>query len=168
MRCTFQITVDPGLDQFPTMITSLQTLFEGKLPRNIKVQDIDLKGMNILLVEDAPENQFLVKKFLEDSGAKIQLANNGEEAVAQALQREFDLVLMDIQMPVMDGFQATSLLRSKAYKKPIVALTAQALKAERERCLKSGFSGFLTKPIKRQELLRSVAKFRIQSKELTH
>ena len=90
----------------------------------------------------------------------MDVASDGLEGVSKASSNTYDLVLMDIQMPVLDGYQATSRLRSLGYKSPIVALTAHALKEERERCLKIGFDDFLTKPIKRAELLDRVAQFK--------
>lgn len=115
-----------------------------------------LNGKRILLVEDAEDNQFLIKQFLSRTGAVIDVANNGEEGVNKALNNEYEVVLMDIQMPYVDGYQATSRLRSAGYKKPIIALTAHALVEEREKCLKTGCTGHLTKPINRQQLIESL------------
>jgi CheY-like chemotaxis protein len=160
----FEIRIRAEADPSSRRISSLDELLEGRTETRVNAPEVDLSGMHILLVEDAPENQFLVTKFLQDSGAKTQVASNGLEAMDMAFKDDFDLVLMDIQMPVLDGYQATSRLRYQGYKKPIVALTAHALKEERERCLKIGFDEFLTKPIKKIELLQGVAKFR----QLTH
>ncbi len=113
---------------------------------------INLKGLEILLVEDSLDNQFLVQKMLGKTGAKVSIADDGAAGMKMALARKYDVVLMDIQMPVMDGHDAVIGLRSKGYTGPIVALTAHAMKEERERAAKSGFSYFLTKPINKKTL----------------
>jgi PAS domain S-box-containing protein len=115
-----------------------------------------LKGKRILLVEDAEDNQFLIQQFLSRTGAIVEIANNGNEGVDKALNNEYEVVLMDIQMPFKDGYQATSELRSKGYQKPIIALTAHALVEEREKCLRTGCTSHLTKPINRQQLIESL------------
>lgn len=115
--------------------------------------DAQLQGLEILLVEDSPDNQFLIQKLLEKTGAKISLANNGSEGVDMALAGKFDIILMDIQMPIMDGHQAVKTLRAQGYTKPVIALTAHAMKEEAEKAAKSGFSHFLTKPIDRKAMI---------------
>ncbi|MBY0316059.1 MAG: response regulator [Bdellovibrionales bacterium] len=112
----------------------------------------NLQDFEVLLVEDSPDNQYLIQKMLEKTGAKIALANNGAEGVDMALAKDFGVVLMDIQMPIMDGHQAVRALRSRGFKVPVVALTAHAMKDEGERATQSGFSHFLTKPIHRKNL----------------
>lgn len=119
----------------------------------INPNDIDLTGFDILLVEDSPDNQFLIQKMLGKTGAKITLANNGAEGVKFAQAHNYNVILMDIQMPVMDGHDAVRTLRSQNYSGPIIALTAHAMKEERERAIASGFSHFLTKPIHRKSLM---------------
>lgn len=114
---------------------------------------LKLEGLRILLVEDSPDNQFLIQKLLEKTGSIISVANNGAEGLAMALAQEFDVILMDIQMPIMDGHTAVEALRAKNYKGPIVALTAHAMKEEIERATQSGFSHFLSKPINRKNLM---------------
>ena len=115
-----------------------------------------LRGKRILLVEDAEDNQFLIQQFLSRTGAIIEIANNGEEGVEKALGGDFEVVLMDIQMPRVDGYQATTRLRAAGFTKPIIALTAHALNEERERCLKTGCNSHLTKPIDRRQLIQSL------------
>lgn len=111
----------------------------------------------ILLVEDNKINQKLALKMLSNMGASCVVANNGEEAVARFKERTFDLVLMDIMMPVMDGVEATHAIR--AYEQvqalpttPIIALTANAMQGDRERYLSEGMQGYVTKPVKAQRL----------------
>lgn len=113
---------------------------------------------NILVAEDFPANQILVKRFLESFGCQVQIANNGLEAI-EALQRQpYDLVLMDCQMPLMDGYTATGELRRlnsvarNGGRLPIIALTAHALADDRAKCLAAGMDEWVTKPFTRQEL----------------
>lgn len=106
-----------------------------------------LAGRRILIVEDNPFNRKLLKLGLARLGAAIELAENGQEGVEQALAGDFDLILMDMQMPVMDGHTAARRLREGEYRGPIVALTAHALDEERQKCLDAGCSEFLTKPV---------------------
>jgi CheY-like chemotaxis protein/HPt (histidine-containing phosphotransfer) domain-containing protein len=101
----------------------------------------------ILLAEDNPDNQALIKLLVGRTGAQIVVANNGQEAVEIAQGSEFDLVLMDMQMPVMRGLDATSLLRLTGFTAPIVALTANASTSDRAQALAEGCNDFLTKPI---------------------
>ncbi len=111
-----------------------------------------LEGYEILVVEDSQDNQELIKTLLQKTGAKTYFAGDGVEGVQKALRRRYDVILMDIQMPKMDGHQAVRELRSKGFMGPIVALTAHAMKEERLRAVESGFSHFLTKPIDRKDL----------------
>lgn len=112
---------------------------------------------NILLAEDNEINQRLIKLNLEKMGARVTTADNGKEAIVMAQAADFDLVLMDMQMPVMDGLEAVTTLRSMGYSRPIVALTANAMQEDRNNCLKAGCNEFLTKPI-HQDKLYNVAK----------
>jgi CheY-like chemotaxis protein len=121
-----------------------------------------LDGIKVLLVEDAPDNQLLVSRYLKIAGAQVEVASNGREAIEKVQYQEsqiegFDVLLMDLQMPIMDGYEATKTLRQMGYKKPIIALTAHALKEERQRCLASGFDDHVGKPIDRCALLESIA-----------
>lgn len=117
------------------------------------VKNGPLKGRRILVVDDSLDNQMLIGQTLLRLGAEIETANDGFQAVHKALAREFDVVLMDLQMPRLSGVEATRLLREKGYARPIVALTAQALKEDRTRCLDVGCTAYLTKPIQRTRLL---------------
>lgn len=113
----------------------------------------DFSGKKILLVEDSPDNQALVRILLTKLGAEVDVAVNGAQGVDKALAGNYDTVLMDVQMPTMDGYEATQILRKKKFDKPIIALTAHAMKEERKKCLESGFTAFLTKPIHRPSLI---------------
>jgi CheY-like chemotaxis protein len=126
-----------------------------------------LPALRILLAEDAYPNQVLVVRLLDKQGHTVTIANNGKEAVALLKQQAFDLVLMDVQMPEMDGLEATRLIRRLEAEGqlapqgrapiPIVAMTAHAMKGDRERCLDCGMNGYVSKPIRRRELEDAVA-----------
>jgi PAS domain S-box-containing protein len=124
--------------------------------------------LRVLLVEDNAVNQRLAMRLLEKRGHHVVLAANGREAL-EAIEREsFDLVLMDVQMPEMDGFEATAALRQKERScgthLPVIALTAHAMKGDRERCLAAGMDGYLAKPINPGELDHLLHKFAPQRK----
>jgi CheY-like chemotaxis protein len=114
------------------------------------------RSLNILLAEDNRVNQKIATRLLENHGHHVVLAGNGEEALGALAQRTFDLVLMDVHMPVMDGFEATIAIRERekltGLHQPVIAMTALAMKGDRERCLASGMDGYLSKPIDRQQL----------------
>ena len=121
-----------------------------------------LPSLRILLAEDSYPNQVLAAGLLRKRGHTITVANNGEEAIEALKTNPFDLVLMDVQMPVMDGLEATRTIRRLEARDalnpqsrspiPIVAMTAHAMKGDRERCLESGMNGYLSKPIRTTEL----------------
>ena len=117
-----------------------------------------IKGNNILIVDDSSDNCLYLKKILEKRGAIVEIARDGKEGVDRALSSNFDLVLMDIQMPIMDGFSALEYLKSMNYTKPVIALTAGAMKEDQDRCLRAGFTSFLTKPVKTEVLVETISK----------
>jgi CheY-like chemotaxis protein len=114
--------------------------------------------LSVLVVEDNAVNQLLASRLLEKRGHRVVMTANGREALDALAKDKFDLVLMDVQMPEMDGLQATRLLREKekekqdGFRQPVIALTAHAMKGDQERCLAAGMDGYLTKPILAQEL----------------
>jgi PAS domain S-box-containing protein len=138
-------------------------LFEGSVaapavitPYSLAAAQKPKECLRILVAEDNPVNQRLVARMLEKRGHQVKVAGNGREAL-DALRREnYDLVFMDVQMPVMDGFEATGEQRRReklaGLHTPIIALTAHAMKGDRERCLDAGMDGYLTKPIRASEL----------------
>jgi|SRR4051794_17691352 len=119
-----------------------------------------LPTLQILLVEDNLINQKLAARLLEKAGHVVTIAANGKEAVDQVAARPFDLVLMDVQMPEMDGFEATQAIRQKEAgerRLPIVALTAHAMVGDREKCLQAGMDGYVTKPVQPPVLFAAMA-----------
>jgi signal transduction histidine kinase/ActR/RegA family two-component response regulator len=117
-----------------------------------------LQDRRVLLVEDWVDTQTVVSALLAGSGASVEIAANGEQGIEAALQQHPDVILMDIQMPVMDGIEATSRLRAKGYDGAIVAMTANVLDAERFPWGKDGFDGVLAKPFDRAALIGTVAR----------
>ncbi|MGE0439540.1 MAG: response regulator [Gemmatimonadales bacterium] len=114
-----------------------------------------LTPMRVLLVDDNPVNQKVAAKMLTKLGCHVDLATNGKEAVEMWQRMPFELILMDCQMPVMDGYEATAAIRTYGQREarvPIVALTANAMEGDRDRCLRAGMDDYLAKPIKLEEL----------------
>ncbi|HET9239424.1 MAG TPA: ATP-binding protein [Oligoflexus sp.] len=131
-------------------------------PRMIQASSTDrklLQGVNVLVVEDVTDNQNLIRQILFRNGANVDLAENGQIGVEKALHRNYDIVLMDLQMPVKDGFTATAELRLQGYQKPIVALSAAAMVEERKRAIMIGCSDHITKPINVAGLLKAVCAY---------
>jgi CheY-like chemotaxis protein len=120
------------------------------------IKSLPLEGMKILYADDSLDNQFLIEYFLTKAGAKVSLASDGAEAVKGALETEYDVILMDIQMPKMDGYKVVKILMDLNVKAPIIALTALALSEEKEKTRLIGFDGHLTKPFNFNELLHEI------------
>jgi signal transduction histidine kinase/CheY-like chemotaxis protein len=114
---------------------------------------------HVLLAEDSPDVQGLIGMYVRRTGAELTVVDNGKQAVERALQRDYDLVLMDMQMPEMDGLAATRMLRRVGYARPIVALTANALREDRERCLDAGADDYLSKPVSLSRFYQVLAAF---------
>jgi signal transduction histidine kinase/CheY-like chemotaxis protein len=123
----------------------------------------DRQHLRILLAEDNPVNQMVAVRILEKMGHTVMVVANGRDAVLMQADQEFSLVLMDIQMPIMDGFEATRAIREKeaaTHKHiPILAMTAHAMKGDRERCLAAGMDGYIAKPICAAQLLAEIERF---------
>jgi len=121
------------------------------------------RHLRILLAEDNPVNQMVAVRLLEKLGHTVMVVANGRDAVLMTEEQEFALVMMDVQMPEMDGFEATRLIREReaATQKhlPIIAMTAHAMKGDRERCLAAGMDGYIAKPIRPAELLAGIERF---------
>jgi signal transduction histidine kinase/ActR/RegA family two-component response regulator/HPt (histidine-containing phosphotransfer) domain-containing protein len=151
---TFTAAIDPG------PLDGVEILPAGKhesiRPRSARAAAVALPPVKILVVEDGPINQKLMKHVLQKHGATVATADNGQIGAELALREPFDLILMDMQMPVMDGYAATGFLRQQGLTVPIVALTAHAMSGDEKKCLAAGCSGYVSKPIDIDRLLATI------------
>jgi signal transduction histidine kinase len=144
----------------------------NELPPEPKAADgrpLAKESLRVLLAEDVPANQLLVVRALNKRGHAVHVVQNGREAADSAARESFDVILMDVQMPVLDGFQATAEIRSRngGGEVPIIALTAHAMPADRQRCLAAGMDGYLAKPLDVRQLVQMVEDYaRRQSSSL--
>jgi len=154
--------IEPGLliDEFP-ILRSVET-------KSYQVANTSQLSGNVLIADDVKNNQDLLSFYLKKTNLQLSFADNGKEALEKALQTPFDLILMDMQMPIMDGLQATRELREKGYDKAIVALTANTMLEDREACAKSGCDGFLSKPINKDELYKTIQDYLSDNKTSKH
>ncbi len=120
-----------------------------------------LEDLRILLVEDGIDNQVLIKTILKNSGAEVCLAENGKIAIEKASMEQFDIILMDMQMPEMDGYEATRLLRSEGFEKPILALTANTSQDDQDSSINAGCNDVMTKPVRKQKLIDAVYNYAV-------
>ncbi len=119
-----------------------------------KHRQLDCK---VLLVEDGPDNRRLITMMLTKAGVELDVAENGRVGMDKALSSHYDVVLMDMQMPVMDGYEATRSLRAAGYDRPILALTAHAMRGDEDQCLEAGCDAYISKPVDRGVLVESVS-----------
>ena len=156
---TFSLQIDAGPITDVTWHDRPSSI--GKLmPPEIRSAKARLRG-RILLAEDGPDNQLLIGSFLQKQGADVTIVENGRKAVDAALASQaagtpFCIVLMDMQMPILDGYSATSELRERGWKGPILALTANVMQGDRQKCVEAGCNDFATKPINRAELIEQI------------
>lgn len=162
------ITVESAPGQgarFTLTVTTPPLPVESSPPNTQAQSDADtaaLKGARILIVDDAKDNRVLLQHFFKSTQAQTEFAHNGEQAIqcvmqAQQQAQPFDLILMDMQMPVLDGYAATKQLRQSGINTPTIAITAHALDGDRERCIQAGCDDYLTKPINKASLINACA-----------
>jgi signal transduction histidine kinase/DNA-binding response OmpR family regulator len=142
----FTFTLDPGEISQDRLVKNFDENYDEPDDEIIKIEPGSLVG-KVLLAEDTLDNQKLISMYVIRTGASVEVVNNGKQAVDKALAGEFDLILMDMQMPIMGGLDATAKLRTMGYSKPIVALTANALREDQEKSLRAGLDEYLTKPV---------------------
>jgi two-component system, sensor histidine kinase and response regulator len=120
---------------------------------------VALKGLQILVADDNPTNQEIAQAILEKAGISVSLVENGQEALDAVDAFTFDAVLMDVQMPIMDGYKATQIIRNQLQNEslPIIAMTAHAMKGDEEKCLEAGMNGYIAKPINQKKLFETLA-----------
>jgi len=157
MGSVFTVELNPGcVADTPRILPTHESLESNLKP--IKHLSVSLPGLRVLVVDDGKENRDLICVLLEEVGASYDTAENGEEAIALANAHHWDVILMDVQMPVLDGNSATRRLRDLGYSKPIYALTAHAMQAAIQESVDAGCDGVLTKPLDFDLLIKTLAK----------
>jgi signal transduction histidine kinase/AmiR/NasT family two-component response regulator len=147
--CNVELSEQPAMDKY-SFIDKMEL---GAA--EINVEQIVFSG-KALIVEDSKANQQLIEILLKKLGFETEIAENGKEAVELVAQNQFDLILMDMQMPVMNGYEATKAIREKGIKTPIIAITANAMKGDKEKCINAGCDHYTPKPVDRQELVKII------------
>jgi PAS domain S-box-containing protein len=167
---TFTIVLDPG-QEIGELIAPAAALKAREANESDATLSWQFEAKEVLVVDDSPENRHLVKLVLEEVGLRVSEAGDGQQACDAIAAKRFDLVLMDMSMPVMDGYTATKLLRQRGQSLPIIAFTAHALKGFETEILAAGCTGYLTKPIDIDLMLKTLNRFlpanRIAVKEKT-
>ena len=152
----FTVTIDTGSIAGINLICPSKSDLDQEAEEEQRVA-IELPNLRVLLVDDGEENRDLMSVVLKEAGATFETAENGLQAYESALKNDWDVILMDMQMPVMDGYTATRKLREQGYDKPIVALTAHAMQQSEQECCDAGCSHFLTKPVDFDLLITTLA-----------
>lgn len=164
---SMKFALDHGIASYMTTPCSLYDLGNGMIPalegRQSVLNSDHSKSFDILLAEDNEVNQRLAKKILEKYNHGVTVANNGLEALEAVERRAYEVILMDVQMPVMGGFEATQKIREYERSKgrvrtPIIALTAHAMMGDREKCIQADMDEYLTKPLKQNQMMQTILK----------
>ena len=159
---TFTLTIAAGVPDNCEMLKELVLSTEKK--REQRTKESPALHSRILLAEDGIDNQRLISTLLRKWGAEVTIADNGQKAFEEAIAATkrkvpYDLILMDMQMPILDGYGATQKLRSLGYDEPIIALTANAMSGDRKKCIEAGCDDYLRKPIESTKLLSTITRF---------
>ncbi len=154
----FSLTIPAGVD-----VTKQPFLDRHNMVSHIEAEEDEVKQAkfsgHILVAEDARTNQVLIKSLLKRFDLQVTIAEDGNEAVQQALTEQYDLIFMDIEMPNMNGYEATKAIRKEGLKTPIIALTAYAMKGDDEKCFAAGCNDYISKPIEHKKLLQTLSKY---------
>ena len=168
----FTLTLETGIPKGQTApsMEKVEGTRSRAIPRPVRAKDAAQLSGRVLLAEDGPDNQKILSLFLGKAGLDVEVVENGQLACERVLNSleagtPYDLILMDIDMPIMDGYEATILIRDAGFSGPIIALTAHALPGDRERCLEAGCDDYLTKPAPRDELVAMAAAYLGERKE---
>ncbi len=162
---TFHFTTVLGITQkeIPAVSSAVETPGQQVLLEQVVAPEKPVPpktALRVLVAEDTPVNQKLVSRILEKRGHTVVMTNNGEEAIAAWQRESFDVILMDVQMPVLDGLQATSRIRehelTNGTHMPIIAMTAHALSGDRDRCLDAGMDNYISKPLDARKLIQLI------------
>jgi osomolarity two-component system sensor histidine kinase NIK1 len=168
MSVSMKAAMDLGVTSYVTTPCRAIDLGHGLLPalegRSTRVSMGQSIPLAILLAEDNEVNQKVAVRFLEKYEHKIIVVDNGLEALAKARERRYDVILMDVQMPIMGGFEATVLIRQYEQehgisRTPIIALTAHAMFGDRDKCIAAGMDDYLSKPLNQNQLVQMIAKW---------
>jgi PAS domain S-box-containing protein len=154
---TFTVTINTGALEGVRLLDPSELATGHGPAKKAEQPGLQLPGVRVLLVEDGVSNRKLIMLVLQRTGALIDWAEDGKSGAEKALAGNYDVVLMDMQMPIMDGYTAARFCREQGLKTPIIALTAHAMHGDEEKCRAAGCTGFLTKPIDMDLLVRTVA-----------
>jgi signal transduction histidine kinase/DNA-binding NarL/FixJ family response regulator len=152
----FRATIDTG--SVPAQRMAASANITTPTESSAQKSDVRLNGTRILIVDDGETNRKLIELVLRRAGAEVSTAKDGIQAIHATEQKQPHLILMDMQMPVMDGYSATRELRMKGHVLPIIALTAHAMKGDEQKCLDAGCTGYLTKPVDSPLLLATIVR----------
>ena len=153
----FTLTIKGNVTAGTEYINSLKA--DGLHEGSYDVVEIPQLRGEILLAEDSPDNQILITMYLKKAGAQVTVVSDGKQAIERALAHQYDLILMDMQMPIMDGLESVRLIRQTGNITPIAILTANAMKTERDKCLSLGANDFLTKPIDKVQFYKVLSQY---------
>ena len=149
----FSLTIPAGVDVTKQPFLDRHNITSHIVAGNDQAGQVEFSG-NILVAEDARTNQVLIKSLLKRLGLKVTIVEDGNQVVQEALGKRFDLIFMDIEMPNMNGYEATKALRKEGLKTPIISLTAYAMKGDDEKCFAAGCDDYISKPIEHEKLLQ--------------